>query len=53
MGREREEGFYSKRRGKKYVDDKTRYGEKLMLDKEPKISDIEKIFSMAMIEEVS
>ena len=42
---------YEYEEAEKYVDDKTRYGEKLTLDKEPTISDIEKIFNMAMIEE--
>ena len=35
----------------KYIDDKTRYGKKLMLDKEPTLLDIEKTFSTAMMEE--
>ena len=42
---------YEYEEAEKYVDDKTRYGKKLMLDKEPTLLDIEKIFSTAMIEE--
>ena len=42
---------YELEEAEKYVEDKTRYGEKLMLDKEPTLLDIEKIFCIAMIEE--